>query len=89
MEEISFLGIYLTEWVGYGASLMVALSFVMKDILKLRIVNIIGCFLFVVYGFLMPELRIGLPIIITNVAIIFVNVYYLTRPTEKKPVSEP
>ncbi|CAG5085331.1 uroporphyrinogen decarboxylase [Parvicella tangerina] len=86
MEEVSFLGVYLTEWVGYAASLMVAMSFVMKDIFKLRIVNIVGCALFVAYGLLMPSLRVGLPIIITNAAIIGVNVYYLTR-TSKKEVS--
>lgn len=83
MEELSFFGIYLSEWVGYAASLAVALSFVMKDIVKLRIVNIIGCALFVAYGFLMPTLRIGLPIILTNAAIIGVNVYYLTKAFSK------
>lgn len=79
MEEVSFLGIYLTEWVGYAASLAVALSFVMKDIVKLRVVNIVGCVLFIIYGLLMPSLRVGLPVIITNAAIVCVNVYYLMK----------
>lgn len=83
MDEASFLGIYLSEWVGYAASLMVALSFVMKDITKLRIVNIIGCSLFIVYGLLMPTLRMGLPIIITNAAIVCVNVFYLSKAKNK------
>ena len=64
------------EIVGYLASIVVLCSFTMKDVKKLRRVNIVGCLLFVVYGFMMPTLRIGMPIIITNAAIIGINVYY-------------
>lgn len=85
MEETSFLGVYLSEWVGYAASLAVAVSFVMKDILKLRLVNIVGCALFIGYGLLMPSLRIGLPIILTNAAIIGVNVFYLIKMSKTQP----
>lgn len=88
MEEMSFLGVFLSEWVGYAASLMVALSFVMKDIVKLRIVNIIGCTLFIIYGLLMPTLRIGLPIILTNTAIVMVNLYYLSKSAKKEVITD-
>jgi uncharacterized protein with PQ loop repeat len=54
----------------------------MKEVKKLRIVNMTGCILFILYGFLMPSIRIGLPIIIANAAILTVNIYYLT--TNKK-----
>lgn len=74
---MEILGITITEWVGYLASLAVLLSFTMKEMTKLRIVNGIGCILWVVYGLLMEELRIGLPIIITNAAILGINIYYL------------
>ncbi len=67
----------LVELVGYLASIIVLCSFLMKDVKKLRIVNILGCFMFVVYGFMMPSVRLGLPIIITNLAIMLVNCYYL------------
>lgn len=73
---MELLGITLTEYVGYLASIMVLISFTMKDVKKLRVVNMIGCLLFVAYGFLMPTLRIGLPIIITNIAIFCINFYY-------------
>lgn len=76
---MSLFGITGVELIGYLASFMVLISFTMKDVKKLRLVNIIGCILFVIYGFLMPELRIGLPIIIANVAICLVNVYYLLK----------
>jgi len=80
---MELFGITATEYVGYLASLMVLLSFTMKDVKKLRLVNMIGCLLFIAYGFLMPSLRIGLPIIIANTAILIVNIYYLCKPTNQ------
>lgn len=65
------------EIIGYLASLGVLASFMFKDMRKLRIVNSIGCILFIIYGLKMPTLRIGLPIIITNAAIVCLNIYYL------------
>lgn len=65
------------EYVGYAASFFVLLSFVMKDIRTLRLVNIVGCGFFIAYGLLLPGL--SWPIIITNAAIVLVNLYYLQR----------
>lgn len=62
-----------TEIVGYFASFFVLLSFFNKDMRKLRLVNSLGCALFVLYGVLLGSI----PIIITNVAILLVNGYYL------------
>ncbi len=76
---MELFGITGTEYIGYLASLMVLLSFMMKDVKKLRLVNMTGCVLFIIYGFLMPTLRIGLPIIIANTAILFVNFYFLVK----------
>lgn len=81
---MELFGITATEYIGYLASFMVLLSFMMKRINVLRLVNISGCILFIIYGFLMPTLRIGLPIIIANTAILLVNTYYLLKPKETK-----
>lgn len=62
-----------TEIIGYLASLFVLLSFFNKDLRKLRFVNSLGCAFFVAYGFLLGSI----PIIVTNVAILGVNAYYL------------
>ncbi|MFC7357192.1 YgjV family protein [Jejudonia soesokkakensis] len=62
-----------TELIGYVASGVVLLSFFMKDIRVLRMVNSVGCSFFVLYGVLLGSI----PIIITNVAILLVNFYYL------------
>ena len=37
------------EWVGYAASLFIVLSLTMTSIIKLRIINSIGCLLFIIY----------------------------------------
>lgn len=68
------------ELIGYLASAFVLLSFVMKEMTKLRIVNIVGCSFFIAYGILIPSW----PIIITNVAIVCVNTFYLTKQLKSK-----
>ena len=68
-----FLGIELTEWVGYAAMAVLLVSFMMKNVTKLRIINSVGCGLFVIYGLLIAQY----PIVITNVSIILINFYYL------------
>ena len=75
--EQEVLGIALFEWVGYLASLGVLISFLMKNIKTLRIVNTLGCFLFVIYGFVLPQ--ISWPIVVTNLAIIGINSVYLIK----------
>lgn len=76
---MELFGITGTEYVGYMASIMVLLSFTMKEVKRLRLINMTGCVLFIIYGFLMPSIRIGLPIIIANAAILLVNGYYLFK----------
>ena len=79
---MELFGITGLEYIGYFASLMVLLSFTMKTVRNLRLVNMMGCLLFIVYGFLMPSIRIGLPIIIANTAIFLVNLFYLFQRYE-------
>lgn len=70
------LGISYTEWVGYLASLVLIVSFLMKNVNTLRIVNSAGAILFVIYGIM---LAISWPIIITNGFILMANIYYLSK----------
>lgn len=78
---MEILGVYYVEWFGYLASFFVLLSFLMKNIITLRYVNSVGCGFFVVYGIMLDSW----PIIITNVAIVLVNFYYLFL-NKKEPV---
>lgn len=75
--ESTFLCVPLFEWVGYFSMALVLTSFLMKKLRTLRIVNTIGCALFVVYGLILPEP--SWPIVITNLAIIAINAVYLLR----------
>ncbi|MGZ4056720.1 MAG: uroporphyrinogen decarboxylase [Bacteroidia bacterium] len=69
-----------TEVIGYLASFTVLISFLMKNISNLRIINTIGCILFIAYGIL---LGFSIPIILTNAAITGINIYYLLKMYKK------
>lgn len=71
---MEFLGITMTEWTGYIAMVLLLVSFMMKDVKRLRIINSVACAFFVVYGFMLAT---SWPIIISNGAIIGINIYYL------------
>lgn len=78
---MEFLGVSWVEWVGYSAMTTVLISFLMKSVTKLRIVNSFGCLLFVFYGILLEPL--SKPIIITNTAIFIINLYYIFKPKKQ------
>jgi len=64
----------IVNYIGYAASVFIVLSFILKDLTKIRIVNLIGCICFVVYGIFSGMLW---PVIIPNAIICFVQVYHL------------
>lgn len=68
------------ELLGYAASIMVALSLTMKDIIKLRIINFFGCALFTAYGLMIDSW----PVVLTNGFIACVNVYFLVKMHQDK-----
>ncbi len=61
------------DLIGYLGSGLLLLSMMMKNIRTLRWVNILGCSVFIIYAILLN----AIPILITNAAILIVNVYYL------------
>ena len=73
-------GIPLIEWVGYAASIMIAISLIMTNIVKLRVINSIGCILFAIYGFTVRAYPVG----IINTFIFFINCYYLYKMHKDK-----
>ncbi len=64
------------SYVGYAASFFVVLSFVLKDLRKVRVVNLIGCIFFVIYGIYSGMLW---PIIIPNAILCFIQAYHLLK----------
>lgn len=73
--------IELTEYIGYLASIVIMISFLMKNIITLRTINLIGGLLFIVYGVL---LSMSIPIIATNTFVVGVNFYYLVKHFRSK-----
>lgn len=63
------------ELLGYAASIMVAISLTMKEIVKLRVINFVGCALFTAYGLMIDSW----PVVLTNGFIACVNVYFLLK----------
>jgi hypothetical protein len=62
-----------TELVGYVASALVVLSLAMTSVVRLRVISLVGSAVFVTYGVLIESV----PIVITNIAIAIINVWFL------------
>ncbi|MFA9431553.1 YgjV family protein [Egicoccus sp. AB-alg2] len=65
----------VVELIGYLASGLIVLSLLMASVLRLRVVNLVGSAVFTAYGALIGSL----PVVLTNGAIVCINVYYLAR----------
>ena len=63
------------ESIGYLASVFLALSLIVNNDLKFRWINGAGCFSFAVYGILIQSY----PILLTNMLLFGINLYYLIR----------
>lgn len=68
------------EVIGVVASLMVLASFLMKDILVVRLVNIVGAIIFIVYGILIGAFATWF----VNAALIVVHVIYIIKDLKEK-----
>lgn len=62
-------------WFGYLASFVVLISLAMSSIIRLRWINLAGCLLFAVYGYLIA----AWPVVAMNLGIAAINSWYLYR----------
>lgn len=67
------MNVTFIDIAGYLASLVLLISFTRKNVKQLRIINTVGCLLFVLYGGLLE----AWPVMVTNICIVLINVYYL------------
>jgi hypothetical protein len=74
----------LLQWIGYFASITIAISMMMSSILKFRWINLVGAVSFSTYGFLIGALPVGF----LNAFIALVDIYYLYSIYSKKEVFE-
>ncbi len=79
MKAILF-GLTYIDLLGYLAMVILLISFIMKDVRTLRIVNSFGCLTFAIWGSLIEEW----PVVITNVSILCINLYYLLFKLKKQ-----
>lgn len=63
------------EILGTLASIIVLISFLMKGEKKIRIINILGAIMFVVYGILINAFSVWF----LNGALVFIHLYYLIK----------
>jgi hypothetical protein len=69
----------LVDYLGYFASIMIAISFLMKSINKLRLVNIIGFTCFVIYSVIIR----AWPVALINFFSICINGFYISQGENK------
>lgn len=74
----------ILEWIGYAASVIIALSMTMNSIVKFRWINLVGATTFSIYGFLIGALPVGF----LNGFIVSVDIYYLLKIYSKKETFE-
>ncbi|MDE6441297.1 MAG: hypothetical protein K2L12_00910 [Clostridia bacterium] len=86
---ISFVEILKNEWLGLIASAFILVSFLTSNQIKTRIINSVGCVVFVVYGFLLPTYSTafmnGAMLVVHAV---FLIKYMIKKRKEKKPEEE-
>lgn len=63
------------EFIGYAASLLIAISLMMKSLIRLRILNAVGAIVFVIYGLAIH----AYPVALLNGLIVVIDLYYLIR----------
>lgn len=65
----------MIDVLGWIATAVVVGSFAIQDVIKLRIINMIGSILWIAYGFLKQDN----PIIFVNISIIIMHTYWFIK----------
>ena len=82
-QAIEYISPQVVKYIGYMAMVLIGISFLMKGIRILRILNMLGAAIFIVYGFLLTPPQP--PIYILNSFILLVHLYYvfIKKPQKK------
>ena len=67
-----------SEIIGWIGSAVIMLSFIPKSVRWIRVINIIGCILWVWYGFITHAPSVW----VMNTIILFLHAYHLIRKTD-------
>lgn len=74
------MNINTVELIGYLGSILVAISLMMKSLLRLRLINLFGALFFTIYGVLLG----AYPVAVLNGLIVCIDVYYLIQMWRQK-----
>ena len=77
---ISFVEILKKEWLGIVASAFILISFLTNNQIKTRIINMVGCVAFVVYGILVQAYSTAF----MNFALLIVHIVFLIKHFVKR-----
>ena len=72
----------LVEIIGYFAMTFLVLSFIPKQILRIRVINLIGCLFFVAYGIMLQ----AWPVAISNGFVAIIQMYHLITMWKTKSI---
>lgn len=72
---VSILEILKDEWLGIIASTFVLISFLSTKQIITRIINLVGCVIFVAYGLILPAYSTAF----LNIAIIIVHIVFIVK----------
>lgn len=72
------------EIIGYIASILVAISLLMSNVIRLRVINLIGAIAFTIYGVAIQ----AYPIALVNGFIVVINIFYLRQFAARKDYFE-
>jgi hypothetical protein len=78
------MNLELLQWVGYAASVIIAVSLAVSSIVKFRWLNMVGALAFSIYGFMIGAIPVG----ILNGIIAIVDIYFLVIIYGKKEIFE-
>jgi len=67
------------EMIGYLGSFFIVTSLMMTKIRVLRLLNLCGCFLYVIYGFMI----MAMPVVAMNAGLAVINIYHLYKDEKK------
>ena len=65
----------MIETIGWIGTAAVLASFLMKDMLKLRLMNLTGCLIWVSYAMIKEDY----PVLITNAAVTIIHMYWFYK----------
>ncbi len=66
--------------IGYIASIILAISLLMKSLIRLRVLNGVGALIYVIYGILIE----AYPIAVLNGIIFFIDLYFLVQMLQRR-----